>query len=180
MVRIKGVNSDYEYSIKTHQIQEVDPLPSPVHMKIFVCPNDAPSRIDQREETKCCEGFSNSCPGEQKSGHAAIALHEKNGVTLSADHGQFTLDQQGNLLLEHHDQQTAVLKIEAQGFELQMSNGAKLTCDAQGNLKLAAAPNQTVTIDGRLELNGKLGSSFQSLIAPLVTAEVQKQQQHRQ
>ncbi|MEW6491443.1 MAG: hypothetical protein AB1589_02670 [Cyanobacteriota bacterium] len=96
MVRIKGANSDYAYSLKTGQIEEQKGN-HPVYLKIFVCPYDEPSRVEQNDG-KVCEGTDKDCPHEgDKQGHALISLHETEGISLVS---QKSIKAQGNFAVE--------------------------------------------------------------------------------
>ncbi|NEO75990.1 hypothetical protein [Moorena sp. SIO4G3] len=87
MVRIKGANSDYQF--KDGSIQEVKG-DHPVYLKIFLCPYDMPSPIEEPDENGWCEGTDEQCPhgkknGEKSPGHALICLHQEDGISLETN-----------------------------------------------------------------------------------------------
>ena len=91
MVRIKGANSDYEYSTteekKKNQVISVKPQPEELYLKMFICPYDQPSVVEPNEgKDKCCHGSDSNCPNQgKKQGHALIHLHQQRGIELVTD-----------------------------------------------------------------------------------------------
>lgn len=173
MVRIKGENSDYRFDVTTGGVLEVQPQPEQVYMKLFICPNDQPSLIDKRKsDAACCEGVSQHCPGNSKAGHAMIRLHQTEGISLVTDRdNRIILDQQGKIQLSPATQveltghlvlkqpgQAAELTLKAteQGFELEMSTGAKICFDRSGNLELRPLDGKAVSISSNLRVEGEI------------------------
>ncbi|MDZ8263313.1 hypothetical protein [Nostoc sp. ChiQUE01b] len=166
MVRIKGVNSDYEYSTEKGKILEKHP--DQLYMRIFICPNNQPSAIDQREKDQaCCEGKSASCPGDKKSGHAAITLHQKEGISLQTDQAQLQLEQDGSLVLKSSQGQIAKIRASENGWEF-CSNGASLKIDKNGNLELASANGKTITFKGDVNIQGDIQGKLLETIKTMV------------
>jgi hypothetical protein len=192
MVRIKGANSDYQFSTKSQQIVEVQPKPSPVYLQIFVCPYDMPSRIEPPQDGKWCEGTDSACPHQgQKSGHAMLRLHQKEGVSLIADrNSQLILDQEGSihlspaapgvieangtLVLRQPGSKDVSLKVSSQGFELQAADGAVIRLDRDGNLELSPAPGKTVNIKGDLSVQGQITGKLADSVKQALIEEIKK------
>lgn len=181
MVRIKGVNSDYEYSIEQGKIQEKKP--DELYMRIFICPNDQPSTIDQRKSPDCCKGKSADCPGDKKpgdkepgykkSGHAAVELHQKQGISLQTDGAELRLEQGGSLVLQSSQGQMAKIKVSENGLEFS-SNGASLIFDKNGNLELASANGQTLTLKGDLNIQGDIKGKLLEIIETKVNNAIKQ------
>jgi hypothetical protein len=107
--RIKGVNSDYQFA--EGKIEKVEPEPSEVYLKIFFCPYHQPSRLESEESY--CEGTSAACPNEDdKSGHALIHLHQKEGIALVTDHALIHLHQTDGIRLVNDENHIAIKKDE--------------------------------------------------------------------
>lgn len=171
MVRIKGVNSDYQYSIEQKKILEKHP--DELYMKIFICPNDQPSAIDQREKEACCQGTSLSCPDGKKSGHAAVELHQKNGISLKNDGVELRLEQGGSLVLQSSQGQTAKIGISENGLEV-FCNGASLKVDLEGNLELAGANGKTITFKGNVNIQGDIKGKLLETIQTTVNQAIKQ------
>ncbi|MBW4528274.1 MAG: hypothetical protein KME18_24355 [Phormidium tanganyikae FI6-MK23] len=144
MVRIKGVNSDYQFDAKEKGVREVKPPPEQLYMKLFICPNDEFSTIENIP-SECCHGESKTCPGRSKSGHAMIQLHQKEGISLVTDReSKIVIDQAGNIRLASQ-----------KSFEVEI-NGAKIRLDEQGNIELTPASSKQVKVTGDLSIAGDL------------------------
>jgi len=101
MVRLKGANSDYEYSSQTDGIVDKTTERPELFLQIFICPYDMPSRIEKPHNGKWCIGTDQNCPHEgNKSGHALINLHQKEGISLITDNNnKLSVTQEGNIEL---------------------------------------------------------------------------------
>lgn len=172
MVRIKGVNSDYEYSTDEGKILEKHP--DELYMKIFICPNDQPSAIDQRDKDKaCCQGASDFCPvpKEQQNGHAAVELHQKKGISLQTDGAilQLNQNQECSLILESPQGQRVEIRATMEGFEFNACGaGASFKVDSEGNLDLAAANGKTLTLRGNVDIQGQIQGDLLKIIQATV------------
>lgn len=166
MVRIKGVNSDYEYSTDERKILEQHP--DELYMRIFICPNDQPSAIDQRQKDEaCCQGKSASCPGDKKSGHGLVELHQTKGISLQTDKATLQLNQEGSLILESSSGQRAEIRTTTQGFEFN-AFGASLKVDSSGNLELAASNGKTLTLRGNVNIQSQIQGDLLKIIQTTV------------
>lgn len=171
MVRIKGVNSDYQYSIEEKKILE--DKTNTLYMRIFICPNDQPSAIEQREEKACCEGQSATCTGSEKSGHAAVELHQKNGIYLQTDGAVLQLDQAGKVILKSANEQTAEIFFSEKGLKFNAC-GTSLNIDSNGNLELAAADGKTLTLRGNVEIEGDIKGRLLEIIQKTVDSAIKR------
>jgi beta-xylosidase len=176
MVRIKGANSDYVYDSSTDKI--VETKNQPVYLKIFVCPYDQPSDVEQNDGNVCA-GIDEQCPHVgDKHGHALICLHETEGISLVSKQN---ITAKGNLIVEPTTD-TPVLKVEknqidikvpvqlsiesangnqvsvnisTQGVSLQVGRNAKIQINSQGDIDLSTHNNSgQVKIHGNLEVTG--------------------------
>ncbi len=101
MARIKGANSDYQYSAQANGIIEMQPLPKELYVRIFLCPYNMPSEIEPPHDGKVCTGHSATCPhGPESPGHTLIFMHQHEGIRLATDKGELHLDQAGVLNLK--------------------------------------------------------------------------------
>lgn len=183
MVRIKGANSDYEYSVANETVQAVDPQPEKLYLKLFICPYDQPSSVDpHKAEEPCCNGIDRTCPNQgKKQGHALIQLHQEDGIQLVTDNNnQIVINQKGNiqllpspggqaevngaLLVKQQNQ--VLLEISNQTISLQLG-GAKISLTPAGKIEIST-PNQqgevkingNLTIQGNLTVTGKIVGDF--------------------
>ena len=181
MVRIKGANSDYEYSVANETVQAVDPQPEKLYLKLFICPYDQPSSVEPNEGN-CCNGIDRTCPNQgKKQGHALIQLHQEDGIQLVTDNNnQIVINQKGNiqllpspggqaevngaLLVKQQNQ--VLLEISDQTISLQLG-GAKISLTPAGKIEIST-PNQqgevkingNLTIQGNLTVTGKIIGDF--------------------
>jgi len=166
MGRINGVNSDYKF--KNGAIEEIKPLPNPLEMKLFICPNNEKNSVEA--ESEICNGISSTCPANPKSGHAMLHLHQQSGLQLLTDNNnKLQLDQNGNIIL----QPGGVGKVETRG-NVEMKNasgnatalailnntivitvaGAKVEVKTDGSIELTPAAGKAVKINGNLTITG--------------------------
>lgn len=138
MARINGANSDFVYA--NGSVVELEPKPNPLFMKIFICPYDQPSALQEEDEDNTCDGTDDGCPESgTTAGHAMIQLHQANGIELVTDSGNtIVIDQVGNIRLEN-----------PQGAKIVLGNDGNITIDAP-----------TVTISGNLNVDMINGASF--------------------
>jgi hypothetical protein len=122
-VRIKGVNSDYTFDVGAGQIVE-NKSADPLYLKIFICPNQMPSRIEPPHHGHWCEGTDADCPAPDQAGHALISLHQYEGIALVA-----------------------------QQITLQTPTGATIQLHGE-SIDITPGPNGVVTIHGNLAVNG--------------------------
>ncbi|MBC1195767.1 hypothetical protein H0901_10970 [Microcystis aeruginosa BLCCF158] len=173
MVRIKGANSDYEYSSEKREVIAVNPQPEELYLKIFICPYDQPSVVEPNEgKDKCCHGSDSTCPNQgEKQGHALIHLHQERGIELVTDNNnQIVVNQKGNiqlipspggqaevngaLLVKQQNQ--VLLEISSQKISLQLG-GAKISLTPKGDIEITTSEQKgNVTIGGNLTINGNL------------------------
>ena len=173
MVRIKGANSDYEYSVSNNTVQEVKPQPKELYLKMFICPYDQPSVVEPNEgPDKCCHGSDNNCPNQgEKKGHALIHLHQEKGIELVTDNNnQIVVNQKGNiqlipssggqaevngaLLVKQQNQ--VLLEISSQKISLQLGE-AKISLTPKGDIEITTSKSKgEVTVGGNLTINGNL------------------------
>lgn len=175
MVRLKGANSDYEYSSQTDGIVDKTKDKPELFLQIFICPYDMPSRIEKPHNGKWCIGTDQNCPHEgNKSGHALINLHQKEGISLITDNNnKLSVTQEGNIelipasgkvIIKRDKKPSCSLTLLEQGLEIKLENGAAIRFDLAGNIELSPAVNKTVTVKGNLtvekEITGKLSSTM--------------------
>ncbi len=107
--RIKGANSDYEFSPEAQQIIEVDPKAKVTFLQVFICPYGMPSKVDQVLEPEppylgdkgailSCNGTDTDCPSKG-AGHAMLELHQTDGVKLSTGTAELNIGQAGAITL---------------------------------------------------------------------------------
>jgi len=171
MARINGVNSDYKFI--GGKIEEVKPPPSPLELKLFICPTAQKNSIEA--EGLVCEGQNTNCPATPaplKNGHAMMHLHQQTGLHLVTDNNnRLQLDQAGNILL----QPSVAGKVETRG-NVEMKNAA-------GNATLVSLQNNTVIItvagarvevkaDGSIELTPAAGKAVKVTGNLVVTGTV--------
>lgn len=180
MVRIKGANSDYEYSSEEKKVIEIK-NPKELYLKIFICPYDQPSHVEPNEGN-CCNGIDRTCPNQgKKQGHALIQLHQETGIQLVTDKdNQIVINQQGNIelipspggqaevngALMVKQQNELLLEISSQTISLQLG-GAKISLTPAGNLEISTLKQQgevkingNLTIQGNLTVTGKIIGNF--------------------
>jgi hypothetical protein len=192
MVRLKGANSDYEYSVKTNGIidktKEEKGKPDPLYLQIFICPYDMPSQVEPNDG-KFCQGTDKTCPNKDKrSGHAAISLHQKDGISLVTDNNsKLLVDQEGaiqlipasgKVVIKRDKQPNINLTLSDQGFEIKQENGAVIRFDVAGNIELVPAINKTVTVKGNLtiekEINGELSAAMKQKLIQEIKQSLNK------
>ncbi|MEG3839837.1 hypothetical protein [Microcoleus sp. herbarium14] len=150
MVRIKGANSDYVYTGNPEQPIEEKKDADPLYLKIFICPNDMPSRIEKPHANGWCEGTDGTCPDDKpskKSGHAMICLDEKDGISLVTQNqiiakGNFIVECDGKKIIEVTDKAIAV------------SFGGTIIRIADGEIQLSSQNNKPIQISGNLAISG--------------------------
>lgn len=169
MVRIKGANSDYQYS--AGKVQKVEPQPEKVYLKLFICPYDQPSSVEPNEGN-CCNGIDRTCPNQgKKQGHALIQLHQETGIQLVTDKdNQIVINQQGNIqlipssggkaevngALMVKQQNQVLLEISNQTISLQLGE-AKISLTPKGDIEITTSKSKgEVKIEGNLTINGNL------------------------
>lgn len=183
MVRIKGANSDYEYSSKENRVEAVTPQPKELYLKMFICPYDQPSVVEPNKgKDKCCHGSDSNCPNQgKKQGHALIHLHQERGIELVTDNkNQIVVNQKGNiqlipslggqaevngaLLVKQQNQ--VLLEISSQNISLQLG-GAKISLTPQGDIEITTSKSKgevkiggNLTINGNLKVTGKITGDF--------------------
>ena len=166
MGRINGVNSDYKF--KNGAIEEVRPAPTPLELKLFICPNNQKNSIEA--EAGICNGINTTCPGNPKTGHAMLHMHQQSGLQLVTDNNnKLQLDQGGTILL----QPGSGGKVETRG-NVEMKNaagnataltlqnntvvitvaGARIEIKSDGNIELTPAAGKAVKINGNLTVTG--------------------------
>jgi hypothetical protein len=138
MGRIKGSNSDYKY--EDGGIKEVKG--EKAFLKIFICPGDAPSRVEEHEGEDYCKGTDKECPAKEQ-GHALLELHEENGATMQAGETKLTVKKEGIIL------QTGKLKLLVQEDGIEISGAPQLTFK-DSNLIV----EKDLTVNGKIK--GKL------------------------
>ncbi|NEO58973.1 MAG: hypothetical protein F6J98_00500 [Moorea sp. SIO4G2] len=158
MVRIKGANSDYKFLNGSIQDLKGD---HPVYLKIFVCPYDMPSPIEEPDENGWCEGTDEQCPhgkknGEKSPGHALICLHQEDGISLETNNnvtatGPLVAEKgitiKDELVLDVSEAK-AGLVITMKGEEI-----LRLNISDQGDIELSPLnPSKTLKINGNLEV----------------------------
>ena len=176
MVRIKGANSDYVFDLKEGQIQE-QKGDHPVYLKIFICPYDMPSRVEEPHDGKAgnwCEGTAESCPKGHKSiGHALVSLHQEEGIKLVTDNGnQLVVNNEtgniqiqpvvggraevdGNFLVQspHKD---VLLEVSTQQIALQLGETKVIITEA-GDIELSTRNGEgEIAINGSLTVQGNV------------------------
>lgn len=135
--RIKGANSDYQYSPQAQQIVEtaIDDSKNPVELSIFVCPHRQPSIVEQHTDGKYCVGTDNDCPSGTTNGHALLKLHQDNGVLLEAQKSKLTVAE--NITLTPQDSG----KIQLSGaLELPEKVYLKNKIEIQANESISSNP----------------------------------------
>lgn len=170
MARINGTNSDYHFI--GGAIQEVKPKPSPLELKLFICPTGQKNSLEA--EGGICQGQNATCPAPpaQRAGHAMVHLHQNTGLQLATDNNnRLQLDQSGNILLLP----TSAGKVETRG-QVEMKNaagnatlitvtansvilsagGARIELQNNGNIQISPAAGRKVTITGNLDVTGKV------------------------
>lgn len=169
MARINGVNSDYKF--KGGKIEEVKPPPSPLELKLFICPTAQKNSIEA--EGTVCEGQNTNCPATPallKNGHAMMHLHQQTGLHLVTDNNnRLQLDQAGNILLQPGN----AGKVETRG-RIEIKNaagnitlitvnadsvvitagGATIDVKNNGSIHLNPAPAGEVVVNGKLRVTG--------------------------
>jgi hypothetical protein len=165
MARINGVNSDYRFS--NGAIKEVKPAPSPLELRLFICPSGQKNQLEA--EGTVCQGQNTTCPA-LATGHALLHLHQGTGISLVTDNNnRLQLDQSGNLLL----QPSGTGKVETRGpVEMKdaagnatlltvtanavilTAGGARIELQNNGNIQITPAAAGKVTILGNLEVTG--------------------------
>lgn len=175
MVRIKGANSDYLYTGDLKEPIKEDKNAYPLYLKIFICPNDMPSRVEKPHDGKWCEGTDAECPSQEKEGHALICLDEKEGISLVANKGisLFTnnkIKAKGTFVLEANSGKEVLmasenslsfvgkdidLKISEQEVSMQLG-GAKISITQSGDIELSTPNQRQITIKGNLTVQGNL------------------------
>lgn len=163
--RINGINSDYEMT-EGGVIEEVNPGPKKLFMRLFICPYRKPNKLKQR--TGICEGKNTSCPSPDKIGHALVELHEKDGIKLMTDDGnQLVVDQEGNIRLDANIavkvkntlsvKDAFTVSVTNNTVSLEGPNGAKIVMNSNGNIEIFTAGNTgDVTVRGNLKYTGTL------------------------
>lgn len=159
MVRIKGANSDYVYTGNPQQPIEENKEADPLYLKIFICPNDMPSRIEKPHANGWCEGTDHQCPDDspdKKAGHAMICLDEKEGISLETKNqiiakGNFTVEIDAKKSIEVTDKVISVsigeTVIKIADGEIQISQNDK-PISISGNLAISG----NVKVTGKIDL----------------------------
>ncbi len=135
MGRINGTNSDYRFDGQGI----VEDLGDPLYMKIFICPYNKPSSLQDLDgESQACEGTDDNCPQsndpQNATGHAMIKLHSAEGIQLVTDKGnRIWIKQNGDI-------------------ELGKSGGtAKILLKEGGDIEITAT---TLKVNGNLTVSG--------------------------
>ncbi|HBL11924.1 MAG TPA: hypothetical protein DD379_11045 [Cyanobacteria bacterium UBA11162] len=173
MVRIKGSNSDYQYTGDPKTPIQENKTANPLYLKIFICPNDMPSCIEPPHNGHWCEGTDEDCPAEEKKlGHAMICLHQTEGISLITNNtvkakGSFAVESKGSEELlrvseegisfstKFKDGKTLHLKIAEQEVSLQLGE-AKVSITQAGDIELSTPNESGVMINGNLTIQGNL------------------------
>lgn len=142
--RIKGANSDYRYTPQGLEKTEGEDA----YLRIFICPLKQPARSEVNDGNYC-QGDDVGCPspGADKSGHALVLLHEKDGVTLVTNGGnRLHVGQDGAIRLLAA--RTAVVSAGDVTIEVSADGGIVL----QGDTRM----NGNLTIEGDLHVSGRI------------------------
>jgi len=172
MVRIKGANSDYVYTGDSTEPIKEDKNADPLYLKIFICPNDMPSRVEKPHQDQWCEGTDETCPSPEKKGHAMICLHQQDGISLVTPNtvkakGAFAVESNSgkevlrvsenhlSFRLKPNKNQEISLKISEEEVSMQLG-GANISITQAGDIELSPQNQHQVTIKGNLTVEGKL------------------------
>lgn len=132
MGRINGTNSDYRFDGQG----VIEDIGDPLYMKIFICPYDKPSSLQNLNgESQACEGTDDDCPESAlAAGHAMIKLHSAEGIQLVTDKGnRIWIKQNGEI-------------------ELGKSGGtSKILLKENGEIEITAT---TLKVNGNLTVSG--------------------------
>jgi hypothetical protein len=175
MVRIKGANSDYVYTGNSKEPIKEEKNADPLYLKIFICPNDMPSRIEEPHGGKWCEGTDKDCPKERdkKSGHAMICLHQTEGIslvtpnTVKTKSHSFTVESEsGNEVLKVSEERFSIalkpqagkeVRLEISNTGISMKFGeAEVSITPSGDIELSPQDRREVKIKGNLTVQGNL------------------------
>ncbi len=187
MVRIKGCNSDYLFDLKTGQIQEQS-KDKPVYLKIFVCPNDMPSPVEEPYDGKVdnwCQGTDAACPAPQKkTGHALISLHQTEGIAFVTPNpivakGPFQVQPDGqqpvfqvtntdclmtgSVVLQTKPDKGFQISVSDQGIVLSSPDAAMIRV-THNTIEITPGKTGTVKINGNLEVTGAITMAGQPLV----------------
>lgn len=147
MARINGANSDYAFDSDAGTVVE-DKSAHPLYMKIFICPYEKPSSLENLNgEPRPCEGSDDSCPNVgAQAGHASVTLHQVDGITLQTDGGTVIritqdgiIDINGLQIIKEGNAHILRLGQEAEGgpsIELQTSGDINLVPGSGGSVKV--------------------------------------------
>lgn len=142
MGRINGANSDYTFDDGQGTVVE-NKEASPLFMRLYICPNDQPSSLEQG--VGFCEGIQETCPEPTKTGHAMIQLHQTAGIILQTDgetmitipHNGGPIDINGIQIVKSGEDRT--LQLGASGPKIELLSG--------GNINLVPANGGQVLIN---------------------------------
>jgi hypothetical protein len=163
MSRIKGANSDYQFSAAEGRIVEQKDTQTgkwteKLFLQIFLCPYEMPSLVeppvgpDQQPVAKPCVGLSAECPhGSGSRGHTLIYLHEDEGIRLQTDNNQLIIDQAGSIKL------LPTRRVEV---------GGSLVVNGQTDLTGRLAINGPTEVAGSLVVKGQDNREVRLQVAP--------------
>lgn len=152
MVRIKGANSDYVYTGNPEQPIQENKDADPLYLKIFICPNDMPSRVEKPHTNGWCEGTDQDCPDQsshKKSGHAMICLDEKEGISFVT---QNQIIAKGKFTVENGQQKS----IEVTDKTITVSLGGTIIKITEAEIQISNPNNQPIQITGNLAITGNV------------------------
>ncbi|MEL6863840.1 MAG: hypothetical protein AAFP19_05445 [Bacteroidota bacterium] len=174
MARINGVNSDYRYDESQQGVVEVQPRPSPLEMKLFICPYDQPSALEALDgASSACQGTNTQCPqpGATNDGHAMVRLHQNEGVSLVADDdNRIDVQQNGNIQINPANRVrvngpfevrqrggTSVwLNITDTQVRIESGSGAVVVLQSDGDIELRPASGRQVIVRGNMRVTGTI------------------------
>ena len=156
--RIKGENSDYQFSDGKAVIEE-NLAASPLYLKLFICPDQMPSKTEALDgKPGRCTGHAAACPGPRKTGHALVHLNQTTGLELVSDKNTIRLAQATEqIFLETKSVEigkgAAKLVVGFAGNDVTLTNssgGAAIVLKADGSIEIKPAVGKLVVVSGEM------------------------------
>ena len=181
MARINGINSDYKKTGES--ILPVEPPPSNLELKLFLCPYGEPNQLEA--ESNVCTGTDTACPhSPQDSGHAMVHLSQADGIRLQTDsdnqlrlfqkddqnfpgsihlspsspgeakvNGKLRVD--GNFEVRTSNGNTVLINVTGSTVTVRNSSGARIVLKSNGDMDLHTSGNNgNVKVHGNLLVTG--------------------------